>query len=44
LAAADTTGAQLESALEPESYLGATHEFVKRALAFHAATDTALRA
>jgi 3-carboxy-cis,cis-muconate cycloisomerase len=44
LAAADITGAQLESALEPESYLGASHEFIKRALAFHAATDQALRA
>jgi 3-carboxy-cis,cis-muconate cycloisomerase len=44
LAAADITGAQLESATKPESYLGAAHDFIKRALAFHAATDTALRA
>jgi 3-carboxy-cis,cis-muconate cycloisomerase len=44
LADAGITGAQLESTLEPESYLGATAEFIKRALAFHAATETVLRA
>jgi 3-carboxy-cis,cis-muconate cycloisomerase len=44
LADADITRAQVESALEPESYLGATAEFIKRALASHAATNEALGA
>lgn len=42
LADAGITRAQLESALEPQSYLGASAEFIERALAAHAATDEAL--
>jgi 3-carboxy-cis,cis-muconate cycloisomerase len=42
LADAGITRAQLESALEPHSYLGASAEFIKRALAAHIATDEAL--
>jgi 3-carboxy-cis,cis-muconate cycloisomerase len=42
LADAGITRAHLESALEPESYLGAIAEFIKRALAAHIATDEAL--
>jgi 3-carboxy-cis,cis-muconate cycloisomerase len=37
LADAGITRSQLESALRPESYLGATDEFIKRALTAHAA-------
>jgi len=32
---------QIRHALRPESYLGAAHEFVRRALAFHAASQNA---
>jgi 3-carboxy-cis,cis-muconate cycloisomerase len=43
LAAAGITPSELESALEPESYLGATDEFIKRALTAHAHTEEVLR-
>ena len=43
LAAAGITPSELESALEPESYLGATDEFITRAVTAHAATEAALR-
>jgi 3-carboxy-cis,cis-muconate cycloisomerase len=39
LADAGLTAADLNSALEPESYLGATAEFINRALSAHAQTD-----
>jgi len=42
LATAGITRPELESALEPESYLGATAEFIRRALAAHSATDEIL--
>jgi 3-carboxy-cis,cis-muconate cycloisomerase len=42
LAAAGITATMLHSALEPESYLGATAEFIRAALDAHAATDRAL--
>jgi 3-carboxy-cis,cis-muconate cycloisomerase len=43
LAAAGITPSDLQSALRPESYLGATNEFIKRALAAHASTEEILR-
>ncbi len=43
LADAGISRSELESALEPESYLGATDEFIKRALAAHASTEELLR-
>jgi 3-carboxy-cis,cis-muconate cycloisomerase len=42
LAEAAITRPELESALKPESYLGATPEFIRRALAAHAACESAL--
>jgi 3-carboxy-cis,cis-muconate cycloisomerase len=42
LTQAGVTRSDLESALNPESYLGATPEFIRRALAAHAACDAAL--
>jgi 3-carboxy-cis,cis-muconate cycloisomerase len=41
LADAGLTRSDLESALNPESYLGATAEFIRRALAAHAAMEAA---
>ncbi|MGN6793320.1 MAG: lyase family protein [Streptosporangiaceae bacterium] len=43
LADAGITPSALASALEPESYLGANDEFIKRALTAHAAAEQALR-
>jgi 3-carboxy-cis,cis-muconate cycloisomerase len=43
LAGAGISRSQLESALRPESYLGAADEFIKRALTAHAATEATLR-
>jgi 3-carboxy-cis,cis-muconate cycloisomerase len=43
LADAGITPTDLQSALRPESYLGATNEFIKRALAAHASTEEVLR-
>lgn len=43
LAAAGITATVLHSTLEPESYLGATAEFINRALAAHAITEDELR-
>ena len=43
LADAGISRSELESALEPESYLGATDEFIKRALAAYASTEELLR-
>jgi 3-carboxy-cis,cis-muconate cycloisomerase len=40
LAAAKVSPAQLESALDPHSYLGATAEFIHRALTAHAERET----
>jgi 3-carboxy-cis,cis-muconate cycloisomerase len=42
LAEADITRPQIESALRPESYLGATGEFIRRALAAHADCELSL--
>src|SRR6266567_668425 len=42
LASAGINATELQSALQPESYLGATNEFIKRALTAHAAADKAL--
>jgi len=42
LAEAAITRPDLESALKPESYLGATPEFIRRALAAHAAIERTL--
>jgi 3-carboxy-cis,cis-muconate cycloisomerase len=42
LAAAGLTRPEIESALRPESYLGATAEFIRRALAAHAACEATL--
>ncbi len=42
LAEAALTRPELESALRPESYLGATAEFIRRALSAHADCDQAL--
>ena len=38
------TRADIESALRPESYLGATPEFIRRALAAHQTCDATLTA
>ena len=35
---------EIESGLKPESYLGATSEFIRRAMAVHAAVNAAVRA
>jgi 3-carboxy-cis,cis-muconate cycloisomerase len=43
LADAGLGRAELESALQPESYLGATGEFIDRALAEHASTEEEFR-
>jgi len=43
LAEAAITRPELESALKPESYLGATPEFIRRALAAHADCESSLR-
>lgn len=42
LTKAGITRPDIEAALRPESYLGATAEFIRRALAAHAACDAAL--
>jgi len=42
LTQAGLTRSDLESALRPESCLGATPEFIRRALAAHAAVEAAL--
>ena len=44
LSEAGFTRADIETALRPESYLGATPEFIRRALAAHAECDAALEA
>jgi 3-carboxy-cis,cis-muconate cycloisomerase len=43
LAETAITRPELESALKPESYLGATPEFIRRALAAHAACESTVR-
>jgi 3-carboxy-cis,cis-muconate cycloisomerase len=43
LAEAAITRPELEAAVRPESYLGATPEFIRRALAAHAACESSLR-
>jgi 3-carboxy-cis,cis-muconate cycloisomerase len=42
VAGAGLTRSDIESAVDPESYLGATPEFIRRALSAHAATEDAI--